>query len=145
MYHNSGDDMKKVFCFIVCLLLFTGCTNKVTCTMHTAETGRKMDVNLDVIFDNDKAKEVNEVNVLTFDKDFAEDIDDIFDAINVDYKQYENEPGIDIQTSKDKNSIITKIKIIPEKLNNPKNSIMDVDLSKKELIDSLSKEGYACK
>jgi len=145
-YYCLGDDMKKLLVLsFICMFLFTGCTNKVTCTMKTSDTGRKVDTTLNISFKNDKVHVVDEVSVLTFDEDYKDSIDAVFTSINDGYKQYKDEKGITIDTSKDDKSITVKIKIIPEKQKDSTDNIINVDLSKKELIKDLESEGYTCK
>lgn len=145
MYDGIGDDMKKILGCIVFLLLFTGCTDKVVCTKEVSEFDRKMTTTLNIKFDNDKVKMVNETVVLKFKKDYVDTIDTVYDAINESYEQYKNEKGIDIKTSKDKDSIKVSVEIIPEKQKNSTYNVIDVELNKKESIDDLIKEGYTCK
>lgn len=145
-----GDKVKKIVLMCVSsLLLFTGCTSKITCTVSTkngedASGAEKMDTILNVTFDKDKVKKVNQKMTLTFKKD-DDIIDTVFDAINDGYKEFKKEKGIKIDTSKDKNKIVVDVEIIPEKQKDSTNNIINVDLSKEELISDLESEGYTCK
>lgn len=146
MYHNIGDIVKKVISLgLLSLLLITGCTNKVTCTMKSSETGRKVDTTINIKFNNDKVKIVNEKIVFKFDKDYVNTIDTSYDDIKESFKQYESEKGIDIDASKEKDSIIVNIKIDPEKQKDSTKNLIDVESSKEDLIADLTKEGYTCK
>ena len=89
MYHDIGDIVKKVISLgLLSLLLITGCTNKVTCTMKSSETGRKVDTTINIKFNNDKVKIVNEKIVFKFDKDYVNTIDTSYDDIRESFKQY---------------------------------------------------------
>lgn len=146
MYHDIGDIVKKVISLgLLSLLLITGCTNKVTCTMKSSETGRKVDTTINIKFNNDKVKIVNEKIVFKFDKDYVNTIDTSYDDIRESFKQYESEKGIDIDASKEKDSIIVNIKIDPEKQKDSTKNLIDVESSKEDLIADLTKEGYTCK
>lgn len=146
MYHDIGDIVKKVISLgLLSLLLITGCTNKVTCTMKSSETGRKVDTTINIKFNNDKVKIVNEKIVFKFDKDYVNSIDTSYDDIRESFKQYESEKGIDIDASKEKDSIIVNIKIDPEKQKDSTKNLIDVESSKEDLIADLTKEGYTCK
>ncbi len=146
MYHDIGDIVKKVIGLgLLSVLLITGCTNKVTCTMKSSETGRKVDTTINIKFNNDKVKIVNEKIVFKFDKDYVNTIDTSYDEIRESFKQYESEKGIDIDASKGKDSIIVNIKIDPEKQKDSSKNLIDIEQSKEDLISDLTNEGYTCK
>ena len=113
--------------------------------MKSSETGRKVDTTINIKFNNDKVKIVNEKIVFKFDKDYVNTIDTSYDDIRESFKQYESEKGIDIDASKEKDSIIVNIKIDPEKQKDSTKNLIDVESSKEDLIADLTKEGYTCK
>lgn len=131
------------------LFILTGCTTKVTCTASTkngedAVGAKNMDTTIDIVFDKEKVKSVDEKVILTFGKDNTS-IDTVFEAINKGYEQYKDEKGIDIKTSKENDKILVDVKIIPDKQKDSTDNVINVELSKEELIKDLEKDGYTCK
>ena len=145
MFNEKMMNKKILFLCLFSLFLFTGCTSKVTCTMNSSETGRKVSTTLKITFKGDKVHTLDENSVFTFNKDYLSTIDVVYDAMNEGYKKYDEDPGIKINTSKEKDTITVKIKIIPEKQKTTSDNIIDVQLSKPDLIKELETEGYTCK
>ena len=76
--------MKKgvLACFLICTFFLTGCGNKLTCTMNTTDEGRKTITTIDVDFKDDNVSEVNEKIVITFDDNYTDTIETLYNTIN---------------------------------------------------------------
>lgn len=116
--------MKK-FLMIFGVLLFTGCSNELVCTMNTAEENYELEQKITFQFDEEKVVSAETNYIMVFEnKETASSYMSVFDTLEDDYEI--NQSG-------------NKINIISTK------NYEQYNQNKDKLKEELENNGYSCK
>ena len=104
--------MKKYFGFLVllvALVLTTGCGNDsktLVCTNSSDEDGMTMNQIVKVVFENDKASNINLTIDMTIEEQYQNLMSMLEESLKDEYKNLEGEKGVNITTSS-KGNVLT--------------------------------------
>ena len=147
--------MKKYFGFLVllvALVLTTGCGNDsktLVCTNSSDEDGMTMNQIVKVVFENDKASNINLTIDMTIEEQYQNLMSMLEESLKDEYRSLEGEKGVNITTSSKGNVLTLKLdadlKQMSEQAQKELKLIGANNDSYSSTKSSLEESGYKCK